>query len=59
MGAGSDLDALVAGRHQGVVALLDPAAKGASVGMLSESEQGHIQRITASHIDPRRCDGPT
>jgi len=32
----SELDALVTGRHQGVVALIDPASRLASTGMISE-----------------------
>lgn len=47
MCARSDLDVLVSGRHQGVVVLLDPAAEGESVGMISESAlKEHIQRAS-------------
>jgi 23S rRNA (guanosine2251-2'-O)-methyltransferase len=40
----SELDALVTGRHQGVVALIDPASRLASTGMISEMEL--IERVT-------------
>ena len=45
--ARSDLDALVDGRHQGVVALLQPARRGKSAGMMSESALAeHIERAS-------------
>ena len=46
--ARSDLDALVDGRHQGVVALLHPSRTAGSAGMMSESALAeHIARAVS------------
>jgi 23S rRNA (guanosine2251-2'-O)-methyltransferase len=47
----SELDALVAGRHQGVVAVLDPAVGAESAGMMSEADLGkHLSQVAAPLI---------
>jgi 23S rRNA (guanosine2251-2'-O)-methyltransferase len=47
----SELDALVAGRHQGVVAVLDPAVGTESAGMMSEVDLGkHLSQVAAPLI---------
>ena len=47
----SELDALVSGRHQGVVALLDPAAGAEAGGMVSEADLSELlSQVTAPLI---------
>ena len=47
----SELDALVTGRHQGVVAVLDPAVGAESAGMMSEADLSeHLSQVAAPLI---------
>ena len=47
----SELDALVSGRHQGVVAVLDQAAEAEAGGLMSEADLSeHLSKVTAPLI---------
>ena len=47
----SELDALVSGRHQGVVAVLDQAAEAEAGGLMSEADfSEHLSKVTAPLI---------
>jgi len=47
----SELDALVSGRHQGVVAVLDPAAGAEAGGLMSEADLSqHLSRVATPLI---------
>ena len=47
----SELDALVNGRHQGVVAVLDPAAEAEAGGLMSEADLSeHLSKVTVPLI---------
>jgi len=47
----SELDALVSGRHQGVVAVLDPAAGAEAGGLMNEADLSeHLSKVTAPLI---------
>ena len=47
----SELDALVSGRHQGVVAVLDPAAGAQAGGLMNEADLSeHLSQVTAPLI---------
>lgn len=47
----SELDALVSGRHQGVVAVLDQAAEAEDGGLMSEADLSeHLSKVTAPLI---------
>ena len=47
----SELDTLVTGRHQGVVAVLDPAGGAEAVGMMSEADLSeHLSQVAAPLI---------
>ena len=49
--AKAELDALVTGRHQGVVAVLDPTVAAEAGGMISEADlTEHISQVTAGLI---------